>query len=149
MTTDRFRQLLLAEGYQYISADEMGDPTGRAWAEEGKLDKLGHTEQEKLAARVDEQVELLIERINGLLDAGWPEIRVVTDHGWLWLPAGLPKVELPRYLTKSRWARCASIVQEPVLKHRQSAGIGMHTNGLPLRPALPALVPEISTPMVA
>ena len=109
LTTDRFRQLLLAEGYQYINAKETGDPSGRAWTEEGKLDKLGHSEQEKLAARVDEQVELLIERINGLLDAGWLEIRVVTDHGWLWLPPGLPKVELPKYLTMSRWARCASI----------------------------------------
>ena len=109
LTTDRFRQLLLAEGYQYLSADETGDPSGRAWSEEGKLDKLGHSEQEKLAARVDEQVELLVERINGLLDAGWLEIRVVTDHGWLWLPGGLPKVELPKYLTMSRWARCASI----------------------------------------
>ena len=52
---------------------------------------------------------MLLERIESLLDAGWREVRVVTDHGWLWLPGGLPKVDLPKYLTQSRWARCALI----------------------------------------
>ena len=107
--TDRFRKLLDAAGYQYLSADDTGDPSGRAWTEYGDLDKLGHSLQAKLAARIDEQIALLLERIESLLDAGWREVRVVTDHGWLWLPGGLPKVDLPKYLTRSRWARCASI----------------------------------------
>jgi hypothetical protein len=51
----------------------------------------------------------MIERINALIDAGWKEIKIVTDHGWLLLPGGLPKISLPKYLTESRWARCASI----------------------------------------
>ena len=109
LSTDRFRKLLDASGYQYLSADETGDPSGRAWTEYGNLDKLGHSLQAKLAARIDEQIALLLERIESLLDAGWREVRVVTDHGWLWLPGGLPKVDLPKYLTQSRWARCASI----------------------------------------
>ncbi len=109
LTTDRFHKLLSATGYQYVGADETGDPTGRAWTESGALDKLGHSLQGKLAGRIEEQVDLLLERIEGLLDAGWHEIRVVTDHGWLWLPGGLPKVDLPKYLTASRWARCAAI----------------------------------------
>ena len=109
LSTDRFRKLLDASGYQYLSADDTGDPSGRAWTEYGNLDKLGHSLQAKLAARIDEQIALLLERIESLLDAGWREIRVVTDHGWLWLPGGLPKVDLPKYLTQSRWARCASI----------------------------------------
>ena len=109
LSTDRFRKLLDASGYQYLSADDTGDPSGRAWAEYGNLDKLGHSLQAKLAARIDEQIVLLLERIESLLDAGWREVRVVTDHGWLWLPGGLPKVDLPKYLTQSRWARCASI----------------------------------------
>ncbi len=109
LTTDRFRKLLAAEGYQYLSADETGDPSGRGWTENGGLDKLGHSLQGKLAGRVEEQVDLLLERIESLLDAGWREVRVVTDHGWLWLPGGLPKVDLPKYLTASRWARCAAI----------------------------------------
>lgn len=109
LTTDRFRKLLASAGYQYIGADETGDPAGRGWTENGELDKLGHSLQGKLAGRVEEQVELLLERIGILLEAGWREIRVVTDHGWLWLPGGLPKVDLPKYLTASRWARCAAI----------------------------------------
>ena len=109
LTTDRFRKLLASSGYQYLGADETGDPAGRGWTENGELDKLGHSLQSKLAGRVEEQVELLVERIEVLLEAGWQEIRVVTDHGWLWLPGGLPKVDLPKYLTASRWARCAAI----------------------------------------
>ncbi|QBQ53365.1 BREX-1 system phosphatase PglZ type B [Nitrosococcus wardiae] len=109
LTTDRFRKLLAAAGYPYLGSDEAGDPSGRAWTENGELDKLGHALQGKLVGRIEEQVELLIERIQCLLDTGWREIRIVTDHGWLWLPGGLPKVDLPKYLTASRWARCAAI----------------------------------------
>lgn len=109
LTTHRFRKLLGAAGYQYLGADETGDPAGRGWTEHGELDRLGHSLQVKLADRVDEQVDLLLERIQVLLEAGWREIRVVTDHGWLWLPGGLPKVDLPKYLTASRWTRCAVI----------------------------------------
>ena len=109
LTTDRFRKLLATGGYQYLRADETGDPVGRGWTENGELDKLGHSLQSKLAGRIEEQVELLLERIEVLLEAGWQEVRVVTDHGWLWLPGGLPKVDLPKYLTASRWARCAAI----------------------------------------
>lgn len=111
LTTDRFRKLLDGAGYQYLGAHEAGNPSGRAWTEYGKLDKLGHSEQGGLAARIPEQIELLIERVDSLLDAGWIEVRIVTDHGWLWLPGGLPKVNLPKFLTKSRWARCACIDQ--------------------------------------
>ena len=109
LTTDRFRKLLAAAGWQYVEASETGDPSGRAWTEHGELDKLGHSLQGKLAARIGEQIDLLRERIEALLRAGWREVRVVTDHGWLWLPGGLPKVDLPKYLTRSRWARCAAI----------------------------------------
>ena len=109
LKTDRFRKLLAEAGYEYLAADETGDPAGRGWTEQGELDRLGHSLQVKLAGRIDEQIDLLLERIETLLDAGWREIRVVTDHGWLWLPGGLPKVDLPKYLTVSRWARCAAI----------------------------------------
>ena len=109
LSTYRFRKLLDAAGIQYLGADATGDPNGRAWTEDGQLDKLGHSEQAKLAARIEEQVGLLAERVQVLLKAGWREVRVVTDHGWLWLPGGLPKVDLPRYLVITRWSRCAAI----------------------------------------
>lgn len=109
LTPDRFRKLLEAEKIQYLSAGESGDPAGCAWTEQGELDKLGHSLQAKLAGRVQEQLDQIVERIEVLLEAGWKEIRVVTDHGWLLMPGGLPKVNLPKYLTESRWSRCASI----------------------------------------
>lgn len=109
INTDRFRKLLEKEGIQYISAGDGGDSAGRGWTEQGDLDKLGHSQQGKLARRVAEQLDLLMERLTALIDAGWKEIRIVTDHGWLLMPGGLPKVDLPKYLTESRWARCASV----------------------------------------
>jgi hypothetical protein len=109
LTPERFKKLLEVEKIQFLSAGETGDSAGSAWTEQGELDSLGHSLQAKLAYRVQEQVEQLIERVITLLDAGWKEIRIVTDHGWLLVPGGLPKIDLPKYLTESRWSRCASI----------------------------------------
>jgi hypothetical protein len=39
-------------------------------------------------------------------------VKVVTDHGWLFCPDGLPTAELPKHLTASKWARCAAIKGE-------------------------------------
>lgn len=36
-------------------------------------------------------------------------MRVVTDHGWLLAPGGLPTVPLKKYMTECKWARCAVI----------------------------------------
>ena len=112
LTTDRFRKLLATAGFQVLGATETGDPratVARGWTEYGEFDKLGHDIQAKLAARIDDQLELLLERVQGLLEAGWKQVRVVTDHGWLLVPGGMPKVQLPKYLAESRWSRCASI----------------------------------------
>jgi len=37
---------------------------------------------------------------------GWTRF-VVTDHGWLLVPGGMPKVDLPAHLVATKWARCA------------------------------------------
>ncbi|MCY3820568.1 MAG: BREX-1 system phosphatase PglZ type B [Gammaproteobacteria bacterium] len=109
LTTDRFRKLLSSSGYEVLSPGETGDPAGLGWTEDGNLDKLGHDLKGRLAGQVEGQVELLLERVQTLLAAGWRMVRIVTDHGWLWLPGGLPKVDLPYYLAESRWARCAAV----------------------------------------
>lgn len=112
LTADRFRRLLSAAGFQVLGPAETGDVSAtnaRGWTEYGEFDKLGHDLQGKLAARIEDQLELLLERVQGLLDAGWKRVRVVTDHGWLLVPGGMPKVQLPKYLAESRWSRCASI----------------------------------------
>jgi hypothetical protein len=109
LTIDRFRKLLTQRSFQDLRGDDTGDPRGRAWTEHGEIDQRGHDEQWKLARRVAEEVAGLMDRIRGLLDAGWREIRVVTDHGWLLVPGGLPKVEMPQYLVESRWTRCGTL----------------------------------------
>jgi hypothetical protein len=109
VTADRFRQLLAEKGCMVLDARTGGDPTKAAWTECGKLDAHGHDEGWRLAFRIDEQVKLLANRVRELLDAGWKSVRVVTDHGWLLLPGGLPKIDLPKFLTQHRWGRCATM----------------------------------------
>jgi len=109
LTPDRFRKLLDEEGYQYLTVSETGTPSGRAWTEFGNLDSTGHAEGSKLAHRIPELINSLVYRVEKLLAAGWKEVRIVTDHGWLLLPGGLPKSELPKYLTATRWRRCAVV----------------------------------------
>ena len=109
LTQDRFRKLLADDGIQYLTASDVGDPTGRAWTEFGNLDTTGHNEGTGMARRIPEVLASLVLRIESLLAAGWAEVRVVTDHGWLLMPKGLPKCELPKYLTATRWRRCAVV----------------------------------------
>lgn len=82
---------------------------GSAWTESGALDAYGHGQQWKLARRVQEEVGELADRIAALLASGWHEVRVVTDHGWLLLPGGLPKAEIPVGITEERKGRCARL----------------------------------------
>lgn len=112
MNAERFRRLVSAAGFQVLGPADAGDAraeNARGWTEHGRFDKLGHDLQGKLAARIDDQLDIVLERMQGLLNAGWKRVHVVTDHGWLLVPSGLPKVQLPKYLTESRWSRCASI----------------------------------------
>lgn len=114
LTSARFKDLVASAGIQWISDSELGrpfDPKARAWTEYGEFDKLGHTIQAKLAAQIDSQLDLLVERIAALLSFGWKKVRVVTDHGWLLVPGDLPSMSLPKYLTESRWSRCAVVKQ--------------------------------------
>ncbi len=109
LTPDRFRKLLADEGVQYLGHNEPGDPTGKAWTEFGNLDSTGHAEGIGLARRIPELLASLIQRVEDLLVAGWTEVRIVTDHGWLLMPKGLPKSDMPKFLTATRWRRCAVV----------------------------------------
>lgn len=108
LTHERFRKLMDECGISYVSDADIGSPTGCGWTESSNFDTYGHDQGAKLAWRVDEELQGLEERVRSLLAAGWTKIQVVTDHGWLMLPGGLPKVELPKHLTNSQWGRCAN-----------------------------------------
>ncbi len=111
----RLREATADRGYQVFLWDSPEMPRSadaRGWMEAGKIDKLGHYHANDAAAfarAVEDELKDLVRSIEGLLELGWRSVRVVTDHGWLWLPGGLPMVSLPRHLTASKWARCAAI----------------------------------------
>jgi len=111
-TAENLRELMRSRGYQVLGDGMFDAPAShpaRGWLETAAIDSLGHTLRAGLARQLGDELNRLAERIVGLLDAGWKSVRVVTDHGWLLMPGGLPKVDLPRHLTESRWSRCAVI----------------------------------------
>jgi hypothetical protein len=112
VTAERLREAIAATGHQVLSGMDTGLPSGeeaRGWTEQGEFDALGHKLQARLAAHLEEQLDLVLERIVRLLEAGWKSVRVVTDHGWLLAPGGLPSLPLKKYLAECRWSRCAVI----------------------------------------
>lgn len=102
-----FRKLLTDQGVQPMDKHETGDPQGQAWTEAGDLDHYGHEHGLRLARDLDTQLNQVVERVQELADAGWKRVRIVTDHGWLLMPGGLPKSELAKHQTETRWGRCA------------------------------------------
>lgn len=102
-----FRKLLTDQGVQPLDKHETGETQGQAWTEAGDLDHYGHEHGLRLARDLDSQLDQVVERVAELVDAGWKRIRIVTDHGWLLMPGGLPKSELAKHQTETRWGRCA------------------------------------------
>lgn len=106
------REALRERGFQILGDGEFDSPQradAKGWLEFGNIDELGHKVGARLAGSLGVELDRHCERIASLLELGWKRVRVVTDHGWLLLPGGLPKVDLPKHLTASRWARCAVI----------------------------------------
>ena len=103
------KRLLTDAGWSILERSADGDGQGMAWCEFGDIDHEGHDRGWKLAKHIDALILEIRDRIKGLLAAGWKRVRVVTDHGWLLLPGGLPKIDLPSALVESKWGRCASL----------------------------------------
>lgn len=115
LNSHHFRRLLAERGYQVLDSSNTGDSTGMAWVECGDLDHYGHQHGLRLARDVSSQLDQIVERVAELRQAGWTSFRIVTDHGWLLVPGGLPKADLPKHQAETRWGRCA------VLKESASA----------------------------
>ena len=136
----RLREVMTSQGVDVLEDGEpymaMGAKAG-AWKETGKIDRLGHSLGADMVGQIDSEIESIVGHIDMLLSAGWKKVRVVTDHGWLLLPGGLPKIELAPYLVQTKWARCAAVQGEsapatptypwywnPVLRIASPPGIG-------------------------
>ncbi|MEY4689142.1 MAG: hypothetical protein RIR76_3165 [Verrucomicrobiota bacterium] len=112
LTSHLFGKLLEAAGYQRIREDGVTGPasaSARGWLETGRIDSRGHDLGAELAPMLAGELERVVNLVEGLLRAGWRSVKIVTDHGWLLLPGGLAKHELPGFLVESRWSRCAAI----------------------------------------
>lgn len=116
LTTYRFRALMQERGFHILARNETGDASGAAWTEIGDLDSKGHKEGWRLAHRISEVIDEMIERLSALLAAGWRKVRIVTDHGWLLMPGGLPKTEMPDFLAETRWGRCAVLKETSIVE---------------------------------
>lgn len=103
------RRLLKESGWVVIDSQSNGTGIGNSWCEFGNIDYEGHKAGSKLAERLESILSDIMDRVMQLLEAGWNNVRIVTDHGWLLLPGGLPKTELPSVLTQIKWGRCAAL----------------------------------------
>lgn len=103
------KKLLASVNWQVLDNYETGNGQGNAWSEFGNLDHEGHSRGWKLVKQLDSMLQEIGERISTLIFAGWKTVRVVTDHGWLLMPGGLPKTSLPAALTENKWGRCAAL----------------------------------------
>ena len=104
------RSLLNDAGIQVLASQDLGDPSRIGWTEVGEIDHIGHDAGYRLAQQIDVEVAKIALRTRDLLDAGWSVVRIVTDHGWLLLPSGLPKNDsLPVAATIAKKGRCARI----------------------------------------
>lgn len=103
-----FRSELENKGFQH-SIKKGFDPAKSYWVEIGNIDTRGHDEQAEMLKRTDELFDEITELIDTAIESGIKEIKIVTDHGWLMLPGGLPSSKIVKDLTVARCGRCAHI----------------------------------------
>jgi hypothetical protein len=103
------KKLLTGDGWKILERSENSDGQGNAWCEFGDIDHEGHDRGWKLAKYIDVLMGEIRDRVVALFSSGWKSVRVVTDHGWLLLPGGLPKIDMPSSLVENKWGRCAAI----------------------------------------
>jgi len=108
-TTPVLRALMVDNDVQVLDAASTGKPSGTAWAEAGEIDRRAHDVGIRLVDYLDEEVERVVDRVRELLDAGWKQVQIVSDHGWILLPGGMEKVELPVATTEVKKGRCARL----------------------------------------
>lgn len=105
----QLKKLLEANGWQVLDRSSNGEGKGNAWCEFGDIDHEGHDKGAKLTRYIDGILDEIRNRVIQIFAVGWKTVRIVTDHGWLLVPGGLPKIELPSALVDSKWGRCAAI----------------------------------------
>ena len=134
LTPDRFRKLLDEEGYQFLAATETGNPDGRAWTEFGNLDQTGPQRghrpgpsHPRTAARPGRTGSSRCWRPAGRRSGSSPTTAGCSCR------AGCRRSDLPKYLTATRWRRCAVVKPSAAFDYPASPGSGRTTCGSPAR----------------
>jgi hypothetical protein len=109
LTQYHLHKVLEENGVRVIPKNETGDGSGISWCEFGNIDHEGHDRGWRLARHLKNILAEVESKIIALIQAGWQRVHVVTDHGWLLLPGGLPKITLPSALSETKWGRCAAL----------------------------------------
>lgn len=112
------KKLLTEAKWSHLAADDTGDGKGHAWTEMGNIDHEGHEHGCRLSRQLDGMLHEVRHRVLALLGSGWKRVRIVTDHGWLLMPGGLPKSDLPVELADHKWGRCALLKAGAETKER-------------------------------
>jgi hypothetical protein len=107
ISPERLDKLLRDNGTTVIDDNSIGNIDGKVWTETANIDHKGHQEGWKIVQSIEKELSDIIMHIDNLLEAGWREILVVTDHGWVMVPMYFTKEELPKKFTELEWGRCA------------------------------------------
>jgi hypothetical protein len=108
-TIQVLRSLMAENGIQVLGPSNSGDPAGTAWTEAGELDHRGHDLGVRVVDSLEEEVGRIVGRVRELIESGWGRVDIVTDHGWILLPGGMEKAELPFATTEVKKGRCARL----------------------------------------
>jgi hypothetical protein len=114
-TLDVLRKAMLARGIQVLDRSSVlppEKPTAIGYAECGNIDSDGHVMGLRLAGQLQTEVARICEYVQALKAAGWPCVRVVTDHGWLLMPGGFEPIKLPASTVIAKGCRAAILQEE-------------------------------------
>lgn len=100
-------KLMEAQGWE---TDSTLLPDAKLWTEAGRFDEDGHALGARLAGHVSTGIRDAVDRILQLIGSG-RNVRIVTDHGWLLMPGGLPHAALDVGLVEpnGKRTRCALV----------------------------------------
>lgn len=101
---DALRKGLTDKGWSILQPNQL-DLAAYGWLENSELDSRGH--EGTLPDQWPAVLDNIVFTIQKLLEQGWKRVRVVTDHGFLLTPLGLPKTKLPPILVNSKGGRAA------------------------------------------
>jgi len=124
------RKMMAERGFSF---DE--GASGRLWIEVGTFDEDGHKLGGRLAGQVAQGIDDAAQCILRLARGG-RQVRVVTDHGWLLMPGGLPKAALGAGLTEpdEKRTRYARLKPGASTNHAQAAWSWNHDVRLAMSP---------------